>query len=195
MQERGYFRYWGKALDNSGITPEYHLLPYHSLDVAAVGHEFLSAHPSFLRSLQTQLGIDDEETCLAWAVFFLALHDLGKFSEAFQNLRPDLLRLLLSRTSRKVYPSGFHHDSMGFLLWCDRLSDRLIEEDWLRIGQRLRIERGWADVFMAWISAVTGHHGKPPKRGREQLVGAYGHFAEEDTEAALQFVRQVAALL
>jgi len=35
--QRSYWRYWGKAQKESGLGPEYHLLPYHCLDVAAVG--------------------------------------------------------------------------------------------------------------------------------------------------------------
>jgi len=31
------YRYWGKARSGDETGPEYHLLPYHCLDVAAVG--------------------------------------------------------------------------------------------------------------------------------------------------------------
>jgi CRISPR-associated endonuclease/helicase Cas3 len=35
---KNYFKYWGKAAkDKEGGEMQYHLLAYHSLDVAAVG--------------------------------------------------------------------------------------------------------------------------------------------------------------
>jgi hypothetical protein len=33
------YRYWGKTRPDEGKDPAYHLLPYHFLDVAAVGVE------------------------------------------------------------------------------------------------------------------------------------------------------------
>lgn len=45
-----YFSYWGKARRNEADAGEpYHLLAYHSLDVAAVGSVLLDQHP-FLRA-------------------------------------------------------------------------------------------------------------------------------------------------
>ncbi len=37
MNEKGYYKYWGKARRSEDGKWEYHLLPYHCLDVAAVG--------------------------------------------------------------------------------------------------------------------------------------------------------------
>ncbi len=37
MSNKGYFRYWGKARQRKDCKWDYHLLPYHCLDVAAVG--------------------------------------------------------------------------------------------------------------------------------------------------------------
>jgi len=35
---KSYFKYWGKAQQDKTVEgSDYHLLPYHSLDVAAVG--------------------------------------------------------------------------------------------------------------------------------------------------------------
>ncbi|MEW6095573.1 MAG: HD domain-containing protein [bacterium] len=35
------YRYWGKASSSEESKPAYHLLPYHCLDVAAVGWVWL----------------------------------------------------------------------------------------------------------------------------------------------------------
>ena len=52
MENKDYFKYWGKASkdDNS-----YHLLPYHCLDVAAVGHQLLNQHPFILNKLSKMI--------------------------------------------------------------------------------------------------------------------------------------------
>ena len=85
-----YFHYWGKA-ERGG--DRFHLLPYHCLDVAAVGHSLLAQDASLCRKFEAITGLDDA-LCHRWLILFLALHDLGKFSESFQNLRPDLLEKL-----------------------------------------------------------------------------------------------------
>lgn len=46
-----FFRYWGKTHGD-----DYHLLPYHALDVAAVACEYLKHHPRFRRFLAGALG-------------------------------------------------------------------------------------------------------------------------------------------
>lgn len=72
-----YDAYWGKT------RPGYHLLPYHCLDVAAVGQAYLKEHQRLRRFLAKSLDLD-EQTLLAWLTFFLALHDMGKFAVTFQ---------------------------------------------------------------------------------------------------------------
>jgi CRISPR-associated endonuclease/helicase Cas3 len=48
----GYYRYWGKA-EGAG----YHLLPYHCLDVAAVGSVLLREREQLLLGLARFLGV------------------------------------------------------------------------------------------------------------------------------------------
>ena len=75
-----YFRYWGKAeKDGAG----YHLLPYHCLDVAAVGDSLLSGNAALRKKFAVITGLD-EAVCSRWLVLFLALHDIGKFQDGFQ---------------------------------------------------------------------------------------------------------------
>jgi len=45
-----YLRYWGKARPIGSSGADYHLLPYHCLDVAAVGFTLLKRAPA-LRTL------------------------------------------------------------------------------------------------------------------------------------------------
>jgi CRISPR-associated endonuclease/helicase Cas3 len=74
-----YYSYWGKA-DKEG---NYHLLPYHCLDVAAVGTVVFQQNPKLLNRFSSLVGMD-ENLFKKLFLFFLALHDLGKFSDAFQ---------------------------------------------------------------------------------------------------------------
>lgn len=46
-----FFRYWGKTHGD-----DYHLLPYHALDVAAVAYEYLNHHPRLGNFLAGVLG-------------------------------------------------------------------------------------------------------------------------------------------
>lgn len=104
-----YFHYWGKARPVDGQSAAYHLLPYHCLDVAAVGKAYLSQSPVLLRTCCDLLKCS-EEAFLSWAAFWLALHDLGKFSEAFQSQREDLIKTLKGRqaNSTKIWVSGLN---------------------------------------------------------------------------------------
>ncbi len=83
------YHYWGKARPDTVDGLVCHLLPYHCLDVAAVGVEYLRRSPHLLRMFSDAMHCSNEEF-LSWAAFWLSLHDLGKFSEAFQSQRPEL---------------------------------------------------------------------------------------------------------
>ncbi|QSA96785.1 HD domain-containing protein [Methylococcus sp. EFPC2] len=113
-----YFRYWGKAgkAGDEGEGAPYHLLPYHSLDVAAVGAVLLERH-TFLRStLSHRLGWS-EEALAAWITTLLSFHDLGKFAESFQQLKPDFRKSWWGESSLRHY--DIRHDTLGFLGWHD----------------------------------------------------------------------------
>ena len=51
-----YFAYWGKAQPVEGNTPVYHLLAFHSLDVAACGEALLKLPRFSLAPMATELG-------------------------------------------------------------------------------------------------------------------------------------------
>lgn len=146
-------RYWGKADPAYPADPKWHPLVYHCLDVAAVGVEYLRRAPAQRRLFAVALG--GEAGLEGWVAFWLALHDLGKFTEAFQGQRADLFQVLRGRSPEKAY--SLRHDSLGWLLWRDRISRQSETEQWFGPdGDAYR------DGLDAWVRAVTGHHGQPP---------------------------------
>jgi len=180
-------RYWGKA-GRGDAAERFHLLAYHALDVAAVGEVLLARHLAWKELLATRLGMSPA-TLQAWHRYFLALHDIGKFSYRFQALRPDLLHRLQAKSTRDRYTQ--RHDSLGWLLWSEDLSCAIVDAAWLGMEPN----RGWHVGFDAWIQAVTGHHGQPPKDLLQQHVLLSDQFLPEDREAARQFALACAELL
>ena len=92
MKQESYWQYWGKADPNYPGEPKWHPLVYHCLDVAAVTagwweaslaiqRAFLAAFDSSLVPCQLR----------AWTLFFVTLHDLGKFDIRFQLKATDAL--------------------------------------------------------------------------------------------------------
>lgn len=80
-----YHRYWAKAPPASSHEASCHLLPYHNLDVAAVGWHLLSPRRSLAAELAQRLVMPGGQL-RQLLVFMLGLHDIGKFARAFQGL-------------------------------------------------------------------------------------------------------------
>ena len=125
MTEKLYYKYWGKASSDNENGAGYHLLPYHCLDVAAVGWQLLMPDKPLCKQLANQLEVEPEWLRKLF-VFCLALHDLGKFARAFQGLRQDLSADLVKANPRMSYAE--RHDSLGFCLWQETLQIRLLEQ-------------------------------------------------------------------
>ncbi len=171
-----YFRYWGKVgKDGSG----YHLLPYHCLDVAAVGWILLDPQKPVCVGLSEQLSVKPK-WLRKFFTFCLALHDVGKFSRSFQGLKTDLSPDLVKANASMPYSE--RHDSLGFSLWRCILSKKSENNEVLR----------WFNEIEPWIKIVTGHHGMPPKQSG---FNPNNFFTEEDNEAAKDFMSDVSALL
>ncbi len=64
-----YFHYWGKANSEDEKGVAYHLLPYHCLDVAAVGKYLLQTHHPIRQGLTLLTGLKENEL-IRWCVFF-----------------------------------------------------------------------------------------------------------------------------
>lgn len=184
-QQRGdtIFNYWGKADPAYPFEQKWHPLTYHSLDVAAVGVAYLE-RSSLLKACCGLLGCS-EQAFLSWSAFLLALHDLGKFSEAFQAQRPDLILELQKREPNPTKIYNERHDSLGFWLW----DECLVNEVLTKIG--IDGSRNTQRNLKCWLLAVTGHHGMPPKPSGN----ADSFFRSEDKQAAADFVQAMAALL
>lgn len=179
-------RYWGKAGRNDAGEPIWHPLIYHSLDVAAVGYVFLRKNACVRKRLAQMLGLDEDD--LVWlAVFFLGLHDIGKFARHFQALRPELLRELQGVEVELPY---VRHDSLGELLWKTCLRPYCVERSFLGIpGQRGNrpTADGAADY---WMHTVLGHHGRPVSANDAGRTVATEYFPESARQAVQAFFEQ-----
>ncbi|HNN07104.1 MAG TPA: CRISPR-associated endonuclease Cas3'', partial [Leptospiraceae bacterium] len=92
MGELDYLKLWGKAdrYDDGKIV--WHPLAYHMLDVAAVAEEVLNREPESTKMLYAEdYGLPWEEA-KGWILFFVALHDIGKATPAFQYKIPDIFK-------------------------------------------------------------------------------------------------------
>ncbi|MBS99903.1 MAG: CRISPR-associated helicase/endonuclease Cas3 [Oceanospirillaceae bacterium] len=183
---QGYFGYWGKAYkqkDQGG--DDYHLLPYHCLDVAAVGWQLMSDTYPWASELACKLKTDTQQLRRLFT-FFLALHDIGKFARSFQGVAPNLDDSLVPALDGMPY-IGARHDSLGYWLW---LRSEYFQQAAARV---LEVEPGKVKRLThldIWFQVVTGHHGQPPKQA-ESLMH---RFTPEDEQAAAEFLLDVAEL-
>ena len=178
--------YWGKSSDAG-----YHPLPYHSLDVAAVTATLLDVRPNLLSHLSNELQLSSQVT-KQLVVFFAALHDLGKFSETFQNLRPELRQQLLGNPTAGYEVYEKRHDGLGLLLWHSEFGKACLDENWVRVRTGGN-ERTLARYLAAWLQIAASHHGKVCEMINRDLVKAY--FTQQDIAAATQFGKEVGEIL
>lgn len=175
------FSYWGKARPET-TGPEVtrcHLLVYHCLDVAAVGIAALQAMPALGHWASRRLDLTEQQA-RALIAFWLSLHDLGKFSEAFQSQCYDVFVALRGRAPDPSRPYTLRHDSLGMLFWKEVLRERAIDHTWFG-----PCSEDLADGLGLWAAAATGHHGEPPTPTSSWTH----HFdARRDGSAALLFV-------
>ncbi|MEM7180308.1 MAG: CRISPR-associated helicase Cas3' [Spirochaetota bacterium] len=183
-----YHKYWGKA-NRANTTGDYHLLPYHSLDVAAVGDVMLSENPKLLHKFSQAIGIP-AELFQPLFVFFLAIHDLGKFAEAFQG--QDGLQELYLQLNKKPRTKQYaiRHDSLGYMLWeryfLDEEGEGKISDNKLFLSES-KSGRKLQKILEKLIEITTGHHGKPPFRNK--TVNLKAHFSQENIEDSFAFLQ------
>lgn len=174
-----YFRYWGKSAKDfpprRAQYPGWHLLPWHCLDVAAVGVTYLRQADRLRSFLAHGIGIDPD-VLIGLFGYFLALHDLGKFSVRFQAQRDDLLTLLQRKSCSQPYT--VRHDSLGYAYW-----QQCISPQWV---QRPALAKFSGRGSECWAAAAMGHHGQPPISAKSAAQGFVlgQHFTSDDQQAA-----------
>lgn len=198
-----YFRYWGKTIRElpppKPQYPGWHLLPYHCLDVAAVAFVWWDASPSIRRAFAAAFDTDfhDVRTMAwlkAWVVFFVALHDFGKFDVRFQwkasgvagELWPELQRV----ASKAAEADWLHYDhGLGGFCWfrVDAASLLCLEDE----DEFYEVMDSWAP----WMTAVTGHHGEIISDNAElDGIRNFGGLEAKDAEARRAWFLELATL-
>ena len=173
------YNYWGKAAEKE----TYHLLVYHSLDVAAVGDAWIDRSHLFLNKISDGLRLSERAT-KEWFLLFLAYHDLGKFDIRFQNLRPDILEKLQGKTTELSYMP--RHDQRGYDFW-----NRVIFRDVIYSVHLSDTDEDDAKELLDVIAKVVfGHHGKPPKYDSDTLYEIPDGLIEYAAKAANMFLSE-----
>ncbi|MFT6788502.1 MAG: CRISPR-associated endonuclease/helicase Cas3 [Pseudoalteromonas rhizosphaerae] len=171
MSIPSYFKYWGKAKkDPLQSGADYHLLPYHCLDVAAVADIWLTESRTLLKQIAIQINCLESDA-KAIILFYVLLHDLGKFDARFQNYAEEI-RVQLQGEEFEVEPEKYAHGSHGYLHfmksygqneamkavaghhgYCDTSIDRNLaepdaDEELVELDKVARKE--WIEFCLAW---------------------------------------------
>jgi CRISPR-associated endonuclease/helicase Cas3 len=138
-------RLWGKTLKRNINPQDYHPAIFHMLDVGNVARELLTdgASPRWRQMLARAFNCE-ENTLPDWLPYFVALHDIGKVSSAFQTLnRQQLTRL--TREGFELEVSDIPHSHISQIYMEDTL-----------------VQTFAADAIKAQVfsEALGGHHGR-----------------------------------
>ncbi len=188
-----FYKYWGKANKEEA----YHLLPYHCLDVAAVGDVLFRENPGLMSRFSGLMNIENE-LFKPLFLFFLTIHDLGKFADSFQGQIPNVYSKMNPGKTAKVY--NIRHDSLGFMLWNKefltksgrgKIGGKLIESNFFHL--KSSPNRKIKDILCCFIAITTGHHGKPPSNtGYTGItVDLFSHFTEQNVSDSFSFLNEV----
>lgn len=177
------YHYWGKSrrgeIDGGD---DYHLLCWHSLDVAAVGYWMVINNIYFIDHYLKKLGIQDKEQAAQFFAWILCWHDIGKFAHSFQQLyRHEALNVFNEPTR---HYEKIAHTTLGYMLWNSWLSEcpELFPPSSLSVRKSKR-------VMALWMPVTTGHHGRPP-----EAIQELDHFRQQDKDAARDFLLRIKAL-
>lgn len=183
-----YLRAWGKACTGHGRL-RFHRLAYHALDAAAVALELLTRDQHLAQQLASVARL--EPGVLArFVTYLVALHDLGKLSPEFQDLRRELVEQ--EGIDRPPVAHREHHDALGLQLSSTHVVPAGLHEGWLVLelgGQRLIDLDELRTLLGPWLRAVAAHHGVA--LGRPPQTRAAGDLAEQSVALA----RDLAALI
>jgi len=171
-----YYRYWGKAQKDkqeNDDTCKYHLLPYHCLDVAAVADVWWQKSHSLRQQFMGITGLDEEQA-RAWLLFFIALHDYGKFDlrfqrkakEAWSTVNPELSAIPTQLNGLAI--KNYYHGSAGLYWFYQDFQERFSSGD----GYYVEDNEDW-DAWYSWLAPVVGHHGVVPKDDEKDARNDY----------------------
>lgn len=184
-----YFQYWGKADPNYPGELKWHPVVYHCLDVAAVAAAWWDERPVIQRIFLASFDWPEQEAnrLQAWVLFFVALHDLGKFDIRFQQKSLEALRLAWPELNLgdvdESLARNFDHGLAGYA-WAMRELD-----GWAEDGSASH-----RDDWRPWLAAVAGHHGDLPSGNDSGGEYAEHHVMEHDRLARHAFVSELAGL-
>ncbi len=190
------YAYWGKAgKEDQGC----HLLVYHCLDVAAVARHWLQASTVITKHF-SDIAMAPPRQVMGWVLFFMALHDLGKFDIRFQMKVERLWRELcgdeeLSQPLSSISRDYWHGEYAAYWLFED-LADRFEWKADEYLWEEPKGEAVW-DAWQPWIRAVAGHHGKEPPQqaipnGTPPMVDAA--IREQEQAARMAFIEAMETL-
>lgn len=177
------FNYWGKSCqgDETG-GDDYHLLCWHSLDVAAVGYWMVKCNIYCVGDCLKKSGLNNTEQAAQFFAWLLCWHDIGKFSHSFQQLYRH--KNLSSENEKSLNYEKISHATSGYWLWNDYLSEcsELFPQSILSTRKLKR-------AIALWMPLATGHHGRPP-----QAIQEMNNFRQQDKEAAHDFLQAIKRL-
>lgn len=175
--------FWGKAQPLADAQFGLHPVWAHSLDVAATAKALLAASAVRRQRLAAALAVPESDA-VRLAVWIAALHDLGKFSRAFQSLAPEVWPGQ-ALGPLPYFASRPRHDAIGLWLWENGLEQAVAERAWPVGG----------DALYRLAAAAFGHHGKPLALQDVGQVDGRKHVGETCWTAALAFTDAVTVLL
>lgn len=160
------YSFWGKTEKDC----KYHLLPYHCLDVAAVAAAWWDASPAIRRAFAVNNELPSERL-RAWVLFFVALHDYGKFDVRFQLRVKPVWQLLYPDAGTyqtnlpSIHDCKTYYHGEGGLSWFRQDNPALfgddvnLSDDQWDFLDNLDKHAPEHNAWLPWIEAVTGHHG------------------------------------
>ena len=186
-------RYHGKA---GAEQTEAHGLIWHALDVASVACAWVTLSVVLRGRISRMTGLSEKQA-IAWTLFFVALHDLGKIDVRFQLKLPGAFELIYPESpGRPSLPAGNYWHGEYALYWA--YHDLAARFDWK--SDDFLCEAAGEDkwrLWQPWLRAVAGHHGMEPPQAREPE----GHpprvpqqIIEQDRLARLAFIEAMEAL-
>lgn len=176
------YHFWGKAAGEREGEPASHPLVYHCLDVAAVADALLAQQPQRLATLASLMRTTPENARHV-LVALIALHDVGKFAEAFQCKCEAAWPASALGPFKEI--QGPRHDKTGFDM-----------RDALGLLEHLfapAFSAGWNDPKFRQIwGAVAAHHGKPVEDGAAPSWDNIPGLRSKGLAAARHFSGQIA---